>query len=290
MRFIPAKTILSSVKGGPDPWFGLYYNMNLYRGCQHACIYCDSRSACYQLGDLADIRLKENALITLEHELKSKRKHGTIGFGSMNDPYMPEEAKQMITRGALQLCAKYRFPIHIITKGDLVVRDIDVLQSLSRTYAAISITITTTDDGLSRLIEPAAPVSSKRFAAIKKLSDAGIYAGITLMPVLPFITDSPENIKSIVYQAKENGAQYIIASMGMTLREGQREYYYEKLEKHFPGLHEHYHQTYGDRYSCDSPNSQQLWSIFSDACKEVDMPMKIKIWQPPQAPQQLNLF
>ena len=290
MRLIPAKTIISTVKGGPDPWFGFYYNMNLYRGCQHACIYCDSRSACYQLGELSDIRLKDHALLLLENELKGKRKRGTVGFGSMNDPYMPEEARQQATRGALELCAKYHFPIHIITKGDLVVRDIDLLQKISKVYAAISITITTTDDELSRVIEPAAPVSSRRFAAIRQLSQAGIYTGVTLMPVLPYLTDSPENIRSLVYQAKDNGAQYIIAAMGLTMRDGQREYFYQKLDQHFPGLSSQYHQSYGERYSCDSPRAQQLWAVFTEACQQLDMPMKIKVWTPPPSPLQLDLF
>ena len=248
-RTITAKTILSSVKPGIDSWFGLRYNMNLYRGCQHGCIYCDSRSNCYQLGDLSDIRIKENALLLLEKELKSKRERGTIGFGSMNDPYMPVEKSEELTRRALQLVRRYRFPVHIITKSNLVVRDIDLLKEIGRIYAAISLTITTTDDNLSKLIEPNSPISSQRFEALRQLSEAGIYAGITLMPVLPFITDEQENLLDIVYKAKENGAKYILASVGMTLREGQREYYYEQLDKHFPGLKEKYSQTYGNQKS-----------------------------------------
>ncbi|HEY4788958.1 MAG TPA: radical SAM protein, partial [Bacteroidales bacterium] len=193
-RFIEAKTILAHVKQGPDNIFGLKYNMNLYRGCQHGCIYCDSRSKCYQLGELSDIRIKENALLLLEKELKSKRERGTIGFGSMNDSYMPIEKTEELTRKTLQLALRYRFPIHIITKSNLVVRDIDILKEISKIYAAISFTITTADDRLSKLIEPNAPVSSLRFDAIRTLSEAGIYTGITLMPVLPFITDEQDNL------------------------------------------------------------------------------------------------
>ncbi len=289
MQTIPAKTILSSVKPGTDTWFGLRYNMNLYRGCQHGCIYCDSRSKCYQLGDLSDIRIKENALLLLEKELKSKRERGTIGFGSMNDPYMPVEKNEELTRKALQLVLRYRFPVHIITKSNLVVRDIDILKEISKIYAAISITITTTDDRLSKLIEPNSPSSSLRFEAINKLSDAGIYAGITLMPVLPYITDELENLLSIVYKAKENGAKYITAAIGMTLREGQREYYYNELDKHFPGLKEKYIQTYGNQYSCSAPESDALWNKLKSVCTAIDMPLRMNFYKPSQ-PKQMTLF
>src|SRR5204862_216106 len=157
------KTILSSIKPGADTWFGLRYNMNLYRGCQHGCIYCDSRSDCYKLGDLSDIRIKENALQLLEKELKGKRERGTIGFGSMNDPYMPIEKETELTHNALKIVNRYRFPVHIITKSNLVTRDIDLLKETGKVYAAISITITTVDDKLSKIIEPGAPTSSQRF-------------------------------------------------------------------------------------------------------------------------------
>ena len=160
-RTITTKTILSGLKK-PDPWFGIYYNMNLYRGCQHQCIYCDSRSVVYQLGDLADIRIKENALTILERELKSKRKRGTVGFGSMNDPYMPLEENQELTRGALKLLIKYHYPAHIITKSTMVLRDIDLLKELSKNYVVVSVSITTIKDQLSAVIEPGSPSSSKR--------------------------------------------------------------------------------------------------------------------------------
>lgn len=289
MRTISAKTILSSVKPGTDNWFGLRYNMNLYRGCQHGCIYCDSRSNCYQLGDLSDIRIKENALLILEKELRSKRERGTIGFGSMNDPYMPVEKKEELTRKALQLVNRYRFPIHIITKSNLVVRDIDIIKEITKVYAAISMTITTSDDRLSKIIEPNSPTSTERFDAIRQLSEAGIYAGITLMPVLPYITDDPENLMSIVYKAKECGAKYILAAIGMTLRDGQREYYYDELDKHFPGLKEKYVQLYGSQYSCSTPHSDNLWNKLQATCQAIDMPLKMNFYQPYE-PKQMKLF
>jgi DNA repair photolyase len=286
---IPAKTILSSVKEGSDTLFGLRYNMNLYRGCQHGCIYCDSRSNCYKLGELSDIRMKDNALVLLEKELKSKRQKGTIGFGSMNDPYMPVEKEYELTRGALKLAHRLRFPIHIITKSDLVVRDIDILKEISRVYAAISITITAADDGLSQLIEPGAPVSSRRFDAIRQLSEAGIYCGITLMPVLPFITDDANNLETIAVRAKECGAQYIQSIIGMTMREGQREYFYAQLDKRFPSLREKYEQTYGELYECSVPNTNQLWNRLQAICTGLDMPLQMSFYEP-KRPQQMSLF
>lgn len=186
-KFIEAKTILSKLKQ-TDSWFGITYNMNLYRGCQHGCIYSDTRSECYGIGNISTISIKRNALELLSHELSSKRKNkGTIGTGSMNDPYMPIENRLRLTRQALQLIEKEKFPIHIITKSNLVTRDIDLLQEISKTYAAVSFTITTTDDWLAGKIEPNAPTSSSRFEALKQIADKGIYTGITLIPILPFI-------------------------------------------------------------------------------------------------------
>jgi DNA repair photolyase len=289
VRAIQAKTILSSVKPGTDNFFGLRYNMNLYRGCQHGCIYCDSRSNCYQLGELSDIRLKENALELLEKELKSKKVKGTIGFGSMNDPYMPVETEQGLTRNALLLANKYGFPVHLITKSNLVVRDADILKSISKKYAAVSVTITTVDDALSKMLEPAAPISSQRFEAIKELSAKGIYTGITLMPVIPFITDFEENIKGIVQKAHESGAKYIIAFMGMTLREGQREYFYNKLDKLFPTMKERYIKTYGENYSCTVPNSNKLWQVFNNECNKYGIKTRMEFYKP-SLPTQMDLF
>jgi DNA repair photolyase len=288
-RTIEAKSILSHVKQGQGNIFGLKYNMNLYRGCQHGCIYCDSRSKCYQLGDLSDIRIKENALQILEKELKSKRVKGTIGFGSMNDPYMPIEKDMELTRNALQLASRYKFPIHIITKSDLVIRDIDILKEIKKTYAAISLTITTSDDELSKRIEPGAPISSRRFNAMKQLSDAGIYTGIMLMPVLPFITDTKENIAAIVRKGKENGAGYILSFMGMTLREGQREYYYNKLDAYFPGLKENYIAAFGNQYACSSANYKELEFFFSTFCNSCSIPTRMNFFDQ-KVPEQYKLF
>jgi DNA repair photolyase len=289
ITYIRAKTLLSPIKPGTDSWFGLRYNLNLYRGCQHGCIYCDSRSTCYGIKNFSDILIKENALELLEREIRSKRERGTIGFGSMNDPYMPLEKELKITRQALEILCRHRFPIHIITKNNLVVRDVDILREISRVYAAISITITTTDDALSELIEPGAPVSSERFKALRKLSENGIYCGITLMPVLPFLTDQPENIEKLVRMAKESGARYILAAMGMTMREGQREYFYRQLDQKFPGIKDRYVQFFGMQYSCNASNHNKLRQVYDTTCRSLSMPQQMKFYENLK-PKQMRLF
>ena len=288
-RFIQAKTILSPLKKGSDPYFGIRYNMNLYRGCQHGCIYCDSRSKCYGIDNFTDIQVKENALELLEKELRSKREKDTIGFGSMNDPYMPIEKELLLSRKALEIIARHKFPVHLITKSKLVCRDMDLLLEISKVYAAVSVTITTANDVMSRQIEPGAPLSSVRFETIRTLSSAGIYCGVTLMPVLPYITDNPENIEQLIVKAKDAGAGYILGLMGMTLREGQREYYYEQLDQKFPGMKENYMVRYGHDYSCNVPDHDNLRKLFQETCRKVGLPYAMKFYTP-KNPVQQSLF
>jgi len=289
MEYIQAKTILSKLKNVPDKWFGLTYNMNLYRGCQHQCIYCDSRSECYRIDDFAKIQVKENALQLLEHELKKKKLKGTIGTGSMNDPYMPVERELELTKGALRIINKYNYPVHILTKNALVLRDIELLIHIAKTYAAVSFTITTYDNNLAKIIEPAASITSERFKAIKQLSDAGIYTGVLLMPILPYINDTIENITAIVEQAKACGAKYIIGAMGMTLRDKQRDYYYAKLDNHFPGIKEKYIARYGNNYSAQVPDYLKLQKYFEDLCLKLKIPGKMNFYAA-HTPEQLSLF
>lgn len=235
MEFIKAKTILSKVKDGRE-WYGIDYNMNLYRGCPHQCIYCDSRSNCYHIENFDIVRGKDQALYILEKEL-AKKVHGVVGIGAMSDTYNPFETKYEQTRGALKLIAKYNFGVSIDTKSDLILRDLDLLKEInSHNNVIIKFTITTPHDDLASLIEPNVCVSSKRFQAIKKLSDNGIFVGVMLNPVLPFITDSEEDIKKLVKLAAMSGAKFIHTYMGMTLRENQRDYYFQKLDQYFPGL------------------------------------------------------
>jgi DNA repair photolyase len=286
---IQSKTILSRLQDAPDPYFGISWNMNLYRGCQHQCIYCDSRSVVYRLGDLSRIRVKENAIELLRKEIRAKRKKGTIGTGSINDPYMPIERKEKLTREALKVIAAGHFPVHVLTKSDMVLRDKDILKEIGQVYSAVSFTITSFKDSLAQTIEPGAPVSSKRFAAVKRLAGSGIYTGIILTPVLPFITDKEENIAEIVRMASDSGASYLIAWMGMTQREGQREYYYEKLDKHFPGLRKKYADTFGLSYQCSSPNARKLYDVLYEKCDVYGLPLKMRFYHQ-DIPDQLTLF
>lgn len=268
MKFIKAKTILSKVKYG-DMWYGTLYNMNLYKGCSHGCIYCDSRSSCYNIDNFDMVRGKENALYILEKELSKKKEMGVIGIGAMSDTYNLLEKKYEQTRGALKLISKYGFGVSIDTKSDLILRDIDLLKEINeKNNVIIKFTITTPNDELSRKIEPNVCVSSKRLEAVKKLSDAGIFVGIMMNPVLPFITDKEEDIKELVRLASKAGAKFIHTYMGMTLRDNQRNYYYEKLDKYFIGLKEKYIKTYKDNYNCMVPNHKTLYKVFTDECKK----------------------
>ncbi len=289
IQTIPAKQIVASVKQNEHNLLALNYNMNLYRGCSHNCIYCDTRSACYGIGNLLHIRAKENAIAMLDQELKSKRCKGSIGFGSMHDPYMPAEKKELLTRQALEVIVRHRFGVHIITKSNLVVRDIDVLKQIAKVYATISITITCIDDRLAHTLEPNAPSTSARFDAIRQLSQAGIRAGVTLMPILPFINDTPENISSIIDRAAENGAAYILPYMGVTLRDDQRDYFYAQLDQLFPGVKQQYQKRYGNQYQAMSPRANELMKLYRQRCQIHNLDMQIKPFQQP-IDTQLSLF
>ncbi len=287
IKEITAKTILNHVKQ-PDPWFGLKYNMNLYRGCQHQCIYCDSRSDCYQIEDFAKIQVKVNALDLLEDVLPRKRMRGTIGFGSMNDPYMPVEREYRLTGKALEIINNNKFPVHILTKSDLVLRDIDFLKDISRVYAAVSFTITTADDDLARKLEPGAPLPSARFRAMGKLAEAGILTGVTMMPMLPFLEDSEQGILQIISRAQNSGATYIIPSFGVSLRPGSREYYYHKLDQIFPGIKEKYINKYGDQYQCSVPRWRELNKAFQEEVNRIGIKTGIPVFEPEKRTENTN--
>ncbi len=279
IKEIQAKVLLSHVKQ-PDDWFGLKYNMNLYRGCQHRCIYCDSRSECYRIENFdGEILVKANAIELLRRELASKRVKGVIGTGSMNDPYMPLEAEVNLTGRALAVIAEFRFPVHIMTKSALVLRDLDTLRRINRVYATVSFTITTADDELGRKLEPGAAPVSDRFRAMKVLADHGICTGVTMMPILPFIEDNEENVRRIVEMAQAHGASYIIPWFGMSLRDRQRAYYYDKLDELFPGLRRRYERTFRCQYSCPSPGIDQLTRVFDELCERYGIATRIESYQ-----------
>ncbi|WP_295936381.1 radical SAM protein [uncultured Alistipes sp.] len=289
MRYIEARSILSKQRMA-DPLFGITYSMNLYRGCQHGCIYCDTRSECYGIGDISQIAVKKNALELLSRELRTKRRHrATIGTGSMNDPYMPVERELQLVRQALELIVTGKFPVHIITKSDLVVRDADLLADISKIYTAVSFTITAAEDALSARIEPSAPRTSKRFAAMETLAAKGIYTGVTLMPLLPYINDTVENVETIVRRAKDAGASYVLPMFGMTLRKGSREPFYAALDRDFPGMKIRYETRFGDQYECFSPNYRALYDAFRNICVKLGIASRMEFYTPTE-PEQQSLF
>ena len=294
MEFIPAKTVISSYSAN-NSWFGHNYNMNIYKGCCHGCIYCDSRSECYRVENFDEVRAKENALAIIERELKSKRKKGVIGTGAMSDPYNPFEKEFKLTRGALELINRYHFGISIATKSDLISRDVDILKEISlHSPVIIKITITTSDDALCRKLESNVATTSERFATIRKLVERGIFTGILLMPVLPFLEDSEENILSIIKLAHENGARFIYPAFGVTLRQNQREWYFNKLEEHFPSIKEKYISQFGNSYECRSPKAKELWGIFKRECDRLGILYKmediIKAYKNGYGETQLSIF
>ena len=260
MHYVKVMGILSPSNG-----------MNLYRGCSHGCIYCDSRSKCYQMNhDFEDIEVKENALELLEAALRRKRKRCMIGTGAMTDPYLPLEKNLGYTRKALLLIEKYGFGVALQTKSDLVLRDLDILRQINeKTKAVVQMTLTTADEKLCRIIEPNVSTTNERFEALKALRDAGIPTVVWLCPVLPFINDTEENIRTILGMCVEAGVRGVLCfGMGLTLREGNREYFYRQLDIHFPRLKERYMREYGNNYMVDSPRSTELMRLFHRICEE----------------------
>lgn len=275
MEYIDAKTILHPVKNSHE-WFGSDFNMNLYQGCPHGCIYCDSRSECYHVENFDTVRIKKNVISLLQKELRGKRKKGVIGIGAMSDTYNPFEQKYQITRQALTLIESYGFGVSLETKSHLVMRDIDLLQKINRKAPVIiKLSITTHEDALSRIIEPHASLSSERFQAIQALSQAGIYTGILMTPILPYITDTKENILQMVNLSQEAGAKFIFSMGGVTLRGIQRTYYYQALEKHFPGIMQQYIKDYGNDYVCHT-KQKEILPLFKKECQEAGLLYRMK--------------
>jgi len=272
MDTIPAKTILQKNKS--TDWFGSDYNMNLYRGCSHGCIYCDSRSNCYHVDNFEQVRAKENCLQILRDELRRKVRTGIVGTGAMSDPYNPFEEAEQLTRHALELIDAYEFGAAVLTKSPLIERDTDVLCSIAEHSPVLcQVTVTAADDNLSRLVEPYVSVTSERLNALAKMSENGLFTGVVMTPILPFIEDNEDNILRVLKMAKECGARSVYPMFGVTIRAGQREYFYSKLEENFSGqgLAEKYEGTYGDRYVCTSPHAKRLWKIFTEECERLGL-------------------
>ena len=289
MHYTKVKGILSQNNG-----------MNLYRGCTHGCIYCDSRSNCYQMNhEFEDIEVKENAIELLENTLRRKRKRCMIGTGSMSDPYMPLEAQLEYTRKALLLIEKYGFGATLITKSDRVLRDLDILKRINqKTKVVVQMTLTTADEALCKLVEPNVSTTKQRFEALKILRDNNIPTVVWLCPVLPYINDTEDNIRRILDMCVAAKVRGIICfGMGLTLREGNREYFYRQLDKSFPGLKERYIREYGNQYVINSPKSAELMRLFHRTCEQNgimhdnDLIFEyLSQFEEKNAPQQLSLW
>ena len=260
MHFVDAKGILSAGNG-----------MNLYRGCTHGCIYCDSRSRCYQMQHpFEDIEVKQNAPELLERALRAKRKKCMIGTGAMCDPYMHCEQELGLTRSCLEIIDRYGFGLAIQTKSDRILRDLDLLRSINeKARCVVQMTLTTFDEELCRILEPRVSTTRERFEALKVFRDNGIPTVVWFSPLLPFINDTQENLTGILDYCAEAGVWGILCfGIGMTLREGSREYFYQALDRHFPGMRERYHRKYGYAYEIPSDNNRRLMRIVHDRCRE----------------------
>jgi len=260
MHFKQAKGILSAQNG-----------MNIFRGCTHGCIYCDSRSRCYNMEhEFEDIEVKQNAPQLLEETLKKKRKKCMIGTGAMSDPYIKEEIELNQTRKCLEVIEKHGFGLCILTKSNRILRDVDLLKKINdNSKCVVQMTMTTFDENLCKILEPNVCTTKERFETLKIMSDNGIPTVVWLCPILPYINDTQENLQGLLdycVQAKVKGI--ICFGMGVTMREGNREYFYEKLDEHFPGMKAKYQQRFGDSYELGSDNSRQLMRFFYSECRK----------------------
>lgn len=287
MHFVDAKGILSGKNG-----------MNIYRGCTHGCIYCDSRSKCYGFThEFEDIEVKINAPQLLEKALKSKRKKCMIGTGAMCDPYLHIEENLKLTRKCLELIDQYEYGVAVQTKSTRVLRDMDLLKSINdKTKAVVQMTMTTYDETLCKILEPNVSTTKERFEALLQFKEAEIPTVVWLTPILPFINDTEENIREILEYCVEAGVKGIICfGMGVTLRDGNREYFYKALDKHFSGMKNKYIRTYGNAYDIPSPNNKKLLEIFKEVCEKNGMMYQIKecfqyLHEFPQKYEQMSLF
>ena len=263
MHFVQAKGILNKSGG--------FSGMNIYRGCSHGCIYCDSRSTCYHFDHpFEDIEVKINAPELLEKALRSKRSACMIGTGAMSDPYMHCEEKLGLTRKCLEIILRYGFGATVQTKSDRILRDMDLLDEINRkTKCVVQMTLTTFDDSLCSVIEPNVCNTKRRIEVLDAMRERGIPTVVWLSPVLPFINDTEDNIRCLLEECVRVGVKGIVCfGMGLTLREGDREYYYEALDRHFPGMKQKYISTYGNSYELPSPDNDRLMEIFTDMCRE----------------------
>jgi len=287
MHFATYKTILSPKNG-----------MNIYRGCSHSCIYCDARSDCYQFThEFTDIEVKEHADKILDAQLAKRRKPCMISTGSMCDPYIHLEEKIGLTRSCLEVIYKRGFGVAILTKSARILRDFDLLCAINdRAKTVVQMTLTTYDDTLCRIVEPDVSLTSERFETLCRFRDAGVSTVVWLCPILPFINDTEENLRGILDYCVRAGVKGIVAfGMGVTLRRGDREYFYDALDKHFPGMRQQYVRAFGNSYECLSPNSDKLYGILRDVCERNGILYKPSdvfgyMGELPQKEEQLSMF
>ena len=266
MHFVDARSILTGGHG--------YYGMNIYRGCTHGCIYCDSRSTCYHFTHaFENIEVKQNAPVLLEKALRSKRQRYMIGTGSMSDPYMHCEEQLGLTKQCLEVIHRYGFGAAVQTKSDRILRDIDLLAEINQdAKCVVQMTLTTYDDDLCAILEPHVCNTKRRIEVLEMMRERGIPTIVWLTPILPFINDTEENIRSILCACAKAGVKGIIDfGMGLTLRDGDREYYYTALDRWFPGLKEKYIRRYGNAYEVPSPHSRELLALMHRLCDENSM-------------------
>ena len=260
MHFVEAKSLLSR-------WNG----MNLYRGCVHGCVYCDSRSRCYRFTHpFEDVEVKQNAPQLLESALRSRGKACMISTGSMSDPYQPCETELGLTRRCLEIIERYGFGASVITKSDLVLRDIDLFDSINRkSKSVLQMTLTIADEGLGRILEPNVCTGTRRYAVLREFRRRQIPTVVWMTPLLPFLTDTEENVRRLLDWCFDAGVKGIVCfGAGLTLREGNREYYYRALDRHFPGLSEEYRKRYADAYEVLSPDHTALMRLFHTECEK----------------------
>lgn len=259
MHFVEAKGILSAKNG-----------MNIYRGCTHGCIYCDSRSDCYQMNHaFGDIEVKQNCVELLEKALQSKRKKCMIGTGSMSDPYMHCEEKLELMKQCLEVIERYGFGAAVMTKSGRILRDLPLLSRINqKTKVVVQTTFTTYDEELCKILEPNVCTTKKRYEMLLAMKEEGIPTVVWMDPILPFINDSKENLDGLLdYCIKADVKGIICFGIGVTLRNGNREYFYQKLDEHFPGLKRKYQETYGYAYELESPNGRVLYRRLQEVCK-----------------------
>lgn len=284
------------VKGILSPQNG----MNLYRGCTHGCIYCDARSVCYNIDhEFEDIEVKKNALDLLENTLKRKRNKCMIGSGSMCDPYIHLEDNLQYTRKSLEIIERYGFGATLLTKSNRILRDLELIKKIhEKTKCVVQITLTTYDEELCKIVEPNVSTTKERFEVLKVMRDNNIPTVVWLGPILPFINDTEDNLRGILNYCIEAKVHGIVCfGMGLTLREGNREYFYKKLNEHFPGLAVKYHEKYGYAYEIGCENSNELMKIFRAECKKHNILCDMKEvfqylhrFEDKQSGEQLSLF